>query len=67
LYVSLCGYWSDVRYWHLADIDLCAAHVCSNQDMPFVQRLRPRCPLRPAVLLVTVINSNVLGGNRVPI
>ena len=28
LYVSLCGYWSDVRYWHLADIDLCAAHVC---------------------------------------
>ena len=24
----LCGAFGNVRYWHLADIDLCTAHVC---------------------------------------
>ena len=28
LYVSLRGCRSDVCFWHLADIGLCAAHVC---------------------------------------
>ena len=27
LYVSLRGYWSDVRYWHLADMRQCTAYV----------------------------------------